>query len=89
MLVPPATASVTTPALALRLLPAASFAWTVTLTVDPAATVGDDTDTVDCESETAPGVTLMVGIVVEMATPPIVPENVFAVPDSMPLKVAV
>jgi hypothetical protein len=55
----------------------------------PEATVPADVVTIDCERETVPGVTVMVGRVDVTLVPPIVDEIVVAVPAVVPVKIAV
>ena len=71
------------------MLPAASRALTVTVTLPPEVTVGEATVTKELAGAIAPGVTVIVGRVVDTAEPPIVAPIVVAVPDSTPVKVAV
>ena len=47
------------------------------------------TDTSDCATETAPGFTVIVGKIDVTAEPPIVEVIVVAVPEVVPMKVAV
>jgi hypothetical protein len=67
----------------------ASFAVTVTVEVAPDWIEAALTETVDCASERAPGVTATVGSVEVTAEPPIVPLIVVAVPAVVPVNVAV
>ena len=56
--------------------------------VDPDATVEVDNVTADCDSDTAPAVTVIVGNADVTALPPIVAETVLAVPAVVPVKMA-
>lgn len=71
------------------LLPFASLAWSVIVTLDPEATVAEETDTVDWAAEIAPGVTVTVGIVVVTGVPPMVALTVVAEPAVTPVNEAV
>jgi hypothetical protein len=66
--------------------PAASFAVSVAVMLEPEATVPAETVTSDWASETAPGVTVTVGSVEVIAEPPIVAFTVVAVPEVVPVK---
>lgn len=59
------------------------------MTVDPEATEPAETPTVDCESEAAPGVTVIVGIVEVTEEALIVADIVVAVPATLPVKTTV
>jgi hypothetical protein len=89
VLVPPEAVNTTVDPPVLRLLPAASFACSVSVTALPDATVPLDTLTTDpvAAVEIAPTVTWTVGSVLVTATPPIVAPMVFAVPAVNPVKV--
>ena len=89
VLVPPDFASATVAPPELSALPAASFVVTVTVTLLPEVTVPEETVMSDVVADAPPGVTVMVGIEVVMVAAAIVPENVFDVPASVPVKVAV
>ena len=56
--------------------------------VDPDATVDGKIVTIDCDSDTAPAVTVVVGKVEVTELPPIVAETVLAVPAIVPVNVA-
>lgn len=62
---------------------------TVSVTVEPEATVEAETPTVDSDKETGPGLTVTVGRVLVTAEPPMVALIVVAVPEVVPVKVAV
>ena len=89
VLVPPATAAVTTPPLVVRLFPAASFACTVTVTEDSETTLPEDTLSVVVVAEAGPGFTTIVGMVELTVNPLMVAFTVVAVPARTPVKVAV
>jgi hypothetical protein len=91
VLVPPEAEITTVAPPALRLLPAASLACSVSVTALPDATVPLDTLTTDpvAAVEIAPTVTVTVGSVVVTATPPIVAPTVLGVPARTPVKLAV
>ena len=61
----------------------------MTVFVEPDGTLDEDTVTVDCESETDPAVTVIVGKVEVTALPPIVLVMVVAVPAVVPVNCAV
>jgi hypothetical protein len=88
VLVPPENEKTTVSEPVVRLLPAASFACSVSVTASPDATVAFDTLTTDPAVEIAPTVTWTVGSVLVTATPPIVAPMVFAVPARTPVKLA-
>ena len=56
--------------------------------LDPEATVSAETLIVEVTADAPAGVTVTVGIVDVIAEPPIVAENVFDVPDRVPVNVA-
>jgi hypothetical protein len=85
----PPTVNATVRPPVVKLLPFASLAWSVKVTVFPDATVPAETDTVDWLKEAAPGVTAIVGRVEITAMPPIVACTVVAVPAVPAVKVAV
>ena len=88
-LVPPALVNVTvSPPLASR-FPAASRAVSVNVSASPDATVLADALTSDCASDTAPGVTVIVGPVDVIAFPLIVAPIVRGVPAVVAVKIAV
>jgi hypothetical protein len=89
VLVPPEAANTTVEPPVAKLLPAASFACSVSVTALPETTVPADTLTTDWVVEIAAGVTWTVGSVVVTATPPIVAPIVRAVPAAIPVKLAV
>jgi hypothetical protein len=88
VLVPPEAVNTTVAPPVLRLLPAASFACSVSVTALPDATVGADTLTTDPAVEIGPTVTWTVGSAVVTATPPIVAPIVLGVPARTPVKLA-
>ena len=89
VLVPPVPVKITVAPPAVRLLPAASFAWSVRVTAAPEATVPLETLTVDVVVETEPGVTATAGSAVVTAVPPMVAPIVVAVPAVPAVNVAV
>jgi hypothetical protein len=66
--------------------PAPSFAVSVAVTLDPDATVGAETASVDVAAEMSPGVTVIVGIAVVGATPLTVTTIGRAEPAMVPVK---
>lgn len=88
-LIPPDFEKTTARPPAVSVLPAASFVVKVRVSLDPEVNVPLDTLTKDCASETAPGVTVTVGKVEVTVDPPIEAEIVVAVPEVVPVKVAV
>lgn len=66
-----------------------SFAVRVTVIALPEAIVEFETDTMDCEREIAPGLTVTVGRAEVILDPPIVAVIVVAVPEATPVNVAV
>ena len=89
LLVPPLRLNTTVAPPAGRLLPLASLVRSVSVRLLPEDTVALDTVTVDTASERLPGVTVIVGNELVIATPPTVAFTVVAVPAAMPVKVAV
>ena len=89
VLVPPLAANATVAPPVVRVLPAASFAWSVSATALPETTVPLETDTSDWLVEIAPTVTVTVGSALVTAVPPIVAPIVAAVPAVTPVNVAV
>jgi hypothetical protein len=87
--VPPERVNATVSPPAVSWFPAASFAVRVTVEVAAEAIVAAETVISDWASETAPGVTVTVGSVEVIAEPPIVEVIVVAVPEVVPVKVAV
>lgn len=74
---------------AVKLFPLASLVLKVKVTWLPEATVEEETDTVEVATETAPGVTVIVGEVEVTADPLIVARTLVAVPAPTDAKVAV
>ena len=70
-------------------LPAASLAVNVTVAVVPDTMLVEETDTMDWDRLTTPGVTVIVGKVEVTALPPMVAVMVRALPAVVPVKVAV
>ena len=89
VLVPPAAVKTTVAPPVVRLFPAASFAWSVSVTAPPDWTVPAETLTTDWLVEIPPGITVTVGSVLVTAVPPIVAPMVVAVPAVTPVNVAV
>ena len=89
VLVPPEAVKTTVAPPAVRLFPAASLAWSVSVTLLPEATVPLETLTVDVATDAGPGVTVTVGRVDVTAEPPMVAPTVVAVPATTPVNVAV
>ena len=88
VVVPPDWVNTTVDPLVVRLLPAASFACSVSVTTFPDATLPAETVTSDCKVEMGPGVTVIVGSVDVTVMPPIVAPIVVALPLTTPLNVA-
>lgn len=86
--VPPLRLNTTVAPPVVRLFPAASRACKVRVTVLPDCTVAEETETMDVAELIAPGVTVMVGMVVVTGVPPMVAAMVVAVPATRPVKVA-
>ena len=86
---PPDFANVTLEPPAVKLFPAASFAWSVRVTAAPDKTVPLATLIKDVAGEMPPGFTVIVGKVVEIEDPPMVACRVVAVPERTPVKFAV
>jgi len=72
-----------------RLLPAASLAVRVTVVLLPATMLAAPTETIDCDTLAAPGVTVIVGAVDVTALLPMVAVMVLAEPAVAPVKVTV
>ena len=72
-----------------KVLPAVSFAVRVSVSFAPEERPEVETVTRDCEREIDPGDTVSVGITEVTDDPPIVAARVVAVPDVVPVKVAV
>jgi hypothetical protein len=89
VLVPPEAVNTTVEPPVAKLLPAASFPCSVSVTALPDATVPADRLTTDWLVEIAAGVTWTVGSVLVTAVPPIVAPMVFALPATIPVKGAV
>jgi hypothetical protein len=90
VLVPPTAVKTTADPPEVRLLPAASFACSVSVTALPPSTVPPpDTLTTELAVEAGPGVTVTVGSAVVTGVPPIVASIVVAVPAATPVKAAV
>ena len=89
VLVPPVAVKITVAPPVVRLLPAASSAWSVRVTAPPEATVPLETVTVEVLVETAPAVTVTVGRVLVTAVPPTVAPIVVTVPAATPVNVVV
>ena len=89
VLVPPDAVNATVAPPVVRLFPTASFAWSVSVTVEPEATVPLDAVTTDWLVEIVPGVTVTVGSALVTATELIVALIVVADPAVTPVKVAV
>ena len=89
MLVPPAFVKTTVRPPAVRLLPLASFACSVRVTLLPEATEAAETLTVEVLVEAFAVVTVTVGGVLVTLFPPIVAWMVVAVPAVEPVNVAV
>ena len=70
-------------------MPFASLVVRVRVRALPEATVFDETETRDCESEKAPGETVNAGRTLVTALPPMVAPIVVADPEVIPVKVAV
>lgn len=85
---PPLRANKTVKPLDVKLLPAASFAVSVIVTLDPEATLFPETLTRDVATETPPGLTVTVGNVDVTEFPPIVALMVVAVPEVTPVNTA-
>ena len=86
--VPPEFVKTTVEPPEVKLFPAASRPCKVRVMLAPELTVELDTLTTDCASEITPGVTVTVGSVDVIATPPMVPVIVVDVPLTIPVKVA-
>ena len=71
-----------------RRLALASLVVSVRVEVPPERILLEERLTRDWDNETLPGVTVAVGRVLVIAAPPIVAENVVAVPEVVPVKVA-
>ena len=89
LLVPPERVNTTVEPPAVRRFPFASFVVRVRVAVAPEVTVEAEVVTVDCDREIAEGVTVTVGRVLVTAAPPIEALIVVAVPEFVPVKVAV
>ena len=89
MLVPLVTLKVIVAPPVSKLLPDASLAWNVNVVDEPDATLPAATETVEVVGEMVPGVTVIVGNVLDIVEPPIVAPIVVADPDVVPVKVAV
>src|SRR5438552_10867425 len=89
VLVPPDRLNATVSPPVVRLFPAPSLAWSVSVAVAPDTTVPLDVVTVDVAVEAVPGVTVIVGRVELTALPPMVALIVVAVPAVPPVNVAV
>jgi hypothetical protein len=88
--VPPLRLKTIVELLVVKLFPAASLAVKVTSTLEPELTELDATVTSDCVVEIVPGVTVMLGLGVEVTGDPLmVPLMVVAVPARTPVKVEV
>ena len=89
VLEPPVRPNTTLKPVVERLLPAASRARSVTVTVLPEDTVPEDTVTREFAADRLPGFTVTLGKVDVTETPPMVPPIVVAVPATTPVNVAV
>ncbi len=87
--VPPEWLKATTDPPVVRLLLLASRPCKVRVMLDPEFTVAEETETKELAKLMAPGVTVTLGNVEVMETPPMVPVMVVAVPATTPVKLAV
>src|SRR5947209_2048019 len=89
LLTPPERVNTTVSPPVVRLLPAASLAWSVSVTALPEATVPDDRLTAEVAVETGPGVTVTDGNVEVTGELLISAPMVVAVPEATPVNDAV
>ena len=87
--VPPEFENVTIEPPEVSVFPAVSFAVNVSVTFDPERTVPFEAVITEVVLLGPPGVTVTVGIAVVTLTPPTVALTVVAVPDTIPVKIAV
>jgi hypothetical protein len=89
VLVPPERVKRTVESPVVFRFPFASFAVSVRVTIDPDATVPEEIEIRDWDAEIGPAVTVTVGNVLVTALPPMLALMLVAVPEVVPVKVAV